>query len=557
MDPMTNHSAPALAQLQTWHEQQNPLVRALTEPLLVMVGETLGEMQRVIDEQAAMIPALQAEVRDRKAEVLVQRAEDAEQRAAADAEQAMALQVTKDRIDQLERHVFGKRSEQRPKTPDARDEARKRHRAEQTPEQKAQHRATAADARQDRLEKLRTETLVLPLQLDEEARESGRPMPALTSVIYEWRAGELVRVVVQREQRVLADGAIVTAPPPPQVVEGGIYGPGLHAKVVMDKCLNAMPLHRQERAFGRLGAPLPVSALCAMFHRSSVRVEPVYRALLAHAGSAEHVSADETPQPVQDKNKVRCAWMWVFATEDAIVYVYSPSRGGAVAKGVLGDSKGTLTVDGHTGYNLVTQANGRARGGCWSHGRRGLFEARGYNAPLVDEMMTLIGELFYIEQIAQEQGIVGSAAHLALRQSRSAPVITSLYALVDAQVGQHDARSSLAKALQYLRNQRGPLTLFLTNPQVPIHNNLSERCLRVVALLRKNALFVGHDEGGESLAMLLTMAATCRLHEVDPEKWLADVLIRVSEPGSTVEELLPWNWKIGRGRTFAPMLVAA
>jgi transposase len=264
------------------------------------------------------------------------------------------------------------------------------------------------------------------------------------------------------------------------------------------------------------------------------------------------VSADETPQPVLDEEKVRKGWMWVFATEEALLYVFSPSRGGAVADGVLGNSKGTLTVDGHTGYNLVTKKGRRERGGCWSHGRRGLFEARGYAEALVDDLIAQIGELFYTEHLAIERQIVGTEAHLALRTERSAPVVARLFEILEQEVEGYDARSSLAKAMRYLLNQREPLSLFLKDARVPIHNNLSERALRIVAMLRKSALFVGSDESGEHLAMLLSMTATCRLHDVDPERWLADTLIQVSEPGITAVDLLPWNWKTGRGAVYAP-----
>ena len=62
-------------------------------------------------------------------------------------------------------------------------------------------------------------------------------------------------------------------------------------------------------------------------------------------------------------------------------------------------------------------------------------------------------------------------------------------------------------------------------------------------------MFVGHDEGGRNLAMLLSLIATCRMHGVDPERWLADALIGVQEE-TDVERLLPWNWKTGRGMNF-------
>ncbi len=541
---MPNFATTAIAELHAWHEQQNPLVRALAEPLTARMTDTLTVMQATLDHEVVAREAAQA------AHEAAQAAHEAllSAQAALAAEHTMALQVTKDRIDQLERMMFGQKSERRPRTPDARQEARKRHRADLSKEEKAEGRKAAAAARQAKLDALPTKVRDVPLAADV---PEGRPLPPELSVIYEWCRGKLVRIVVKREQRVLPDGAIVTAPPPPQVVEGGSYGPALHAKVAVDKCLDGLPLRRQERAFVRIGAPLPISVLCALYHRSAEVVEPLYKAFLAHVKTAGHVSADETPQPVLDEGQVRKGWMWVFATDLIILYVYSDSRGGAVAESVLGRSKGTLTVDGHTGYNLVTKEGRRERGGCWSHGRRGLYEARTYAEVLVDELLAQIGELFDVEHLAIERQIVGTAAHLQLRQERSAKVVSRLFATVESHVELFDARSSIAKAMRYLLNQREPLTLFLKDPAVPIHNNLSERALRVVALLRKTALFVGSDEAGMHLAMLLSMTATCQLHGVDPERWLADVLIGVQEE-TDVEKLLPWNWKTGRGATFAP-----
>ena len=553
---MTDLATPAIADLHDWHHQQNPLLRALTGPIVERLTATLTTMQEVIDRQALMIEKLsaatdtllgQAQELQTRAEAASAQAEAVQTTAAAQAaEHAIALQMTTDRIDQLERKLFGKQSERRTKTPDARAAARKRRRGELSEEERKARKKAAAAARQAKLDALRTKVReeLLPADLP-----AGRPLPPLESVIYEWRRGELVRIIVRREQRVMPDGAIVTAPPPPQVIEGGLYGPALHAKVAVDKCLDVMPLRRQERAFERIGAPLPVSVLCALFHRSALGAEPFYKAYTSFVGASGHVSADETPQPVLDEEKVRRGWMWVFATEDVILYVYAPSRGGKVAERVLGDSDGSLTADGFSGYNLITQEGRRKRGGCWSHARRGLYEARAYAETLVDELLAQIGELFYIEQLAIEQKIVGTEAHLALRQERSAPIVSKIFATVESHVESFEPRSSIAKALRYLLNQREPLSLFLQDACVPIHNNLSERSLRIVALLRKTALFVGNDESGEHLATLLTITATCQLHGVDPEPWVADMLIAAGEAGVTLEDLLPWNWKTGRGVT--------
>jgi transposase len=99
------------------------------------------------------------------------------------------------------------------------------------------------------------------------------------------------------------------------------------------------------------------------------------------------------------------------------------------------------------------------------------------------------------------------------------------------------------RAIRYALGQWNALTLFLTDPHLPIDNNASERALRVSALGRKNFLFVGHDEAGENLAGLYSLTATCETNGVNPVDYLADVLIRVqSHPASRIDELLPHNW---------------
>lgn len=535
----------ALSILHSWHGQQQPLVRALSAPMVEEMTSALDAAQEVVDQQEATLGELLGRM-----ESLEEKWKGALEASHTEVADLMAkLQATTDRISVLERKQFGRKSEKR-KTPDARRAARKRRKSELTDEERAARRKAAEAARQARLDALRTVTHTVPLP---PTVGDGRTMPPLTSVVYEWRPGELVRVEITREQRAMPEGFIVTAPPVDQVVEGGCYGPGLYARICVDKCLNAMPLRRQERAFGRLGVPLPASTLCALFHRAGDLITPIYEALLGHVSSAPHVQADETPLPVLDERATRKGWMWVFATTDALLFVHSPSRGQGVPDAVLGGTRGSLTVDGYTAYNSVTAALGRKRGGCWSHARRGLYDARQHDEPFVQVALDDIAELFYVEELAADQDILGTPAHLALRTERSKPVVERLFAALEEYEDKAvDGRASLLKAVRYILNQREPLELFLTDAAVPIHNNLSERALRVIALLRKNSLFAGNDEAAQRFAQLLSLLATCALHDVDPEAWLADVLLAINEPGLLAEDLLPWNWKLTRGVNYRP-----
>jgi transposase len=75
---------------------------------------------------------------------------------------------------------------------------------------------------------------------------------------------------------------------------------------------------------------------------------------------------------------------------------------------------------------------------------------------------------------------------------------------------------------------------------------------RIVAVGRRNWTFAGSDVGGHRAAALYTLIETCKLNEVDPRAWLADVLARLPEhPAKRLAELLPWNWKALRDEQAA------
>ncbi len=67
--------------------------------------------------------------------------------------------------------------------------------------------------------------------------------------------------------------------------------------------------------------------------------------------------------------------------------------------------------------------------------------------------------------------------------------------------------------------------------------------MRPLGIGRKNWLFAGSDQGGERIANILTIIETAKLHGLNPEVYLTDVLTRIQDlPADRLEELLPWLW---------------
>jgi transposase len=133
---------------------------------------------------------------------------------------------------------------------------------------------------------------------------------------------------------------------------------------------------------------------------------------------------------------------------------------------------------------------------------------------------------------------------LAVRRERSRPLIAELEIWMRQQRALLSTKNDTAKAINYSLNRWTAFTRFLDDGRVCLSNNAAERALRGIAIGRKNWTFAGSDAGGDRAAAIYTLIETCKMNDVDPQAWLADVLARLPDhPASRVAELLPWTWK--------------
>jgi transposase len=335
---------------------------------------------------------------------------------------------------------------------------------------------------------------------------------------------------------------IARAEAPLRVFDRTQYGPGLIAYLIVSKCGDSMPTYRAERQFERLGVPIARSTLGDLIHRAAEILSPLYDRLLARIVADAHCQADETSFRLQNRPEKR-GFVWTFLAGKLIGYVFSGDRSGQTPASVLGGTTGSLVVDAYTGYNNVTDVDGRTRAGCWSHARRYLF--RGLEqAPEARDALDMILELFRVERDAMERGVFGTQEHARMRGARSEPIIRKLDVWVRNQRPKHLPEGPMGAALRYISNQWEPLTVFLGDPKIPIHNNASESALRIIALARKNSLFFGNEQAARNFSVLYSLVRTAEHHGVNPLAYLEDVLMGVqTHPAARIDDLLPDRWK--------------
>jgi transposase len=440
------------------------------------------------------------------------------------------------KLEELERKVAGHKSERRrksklpppipPRSP--------------TPEETEKKRAETALLQS----KVETDTVELPVPPESRTCPSCktelRSAGSKSSVIFEYVQAHFRKRTYRRETRSCRCGHIVTAPAPARVGEKTRYAPSFVAHLVVQKCDHSIPQYRLEKIYKQIGIAMSRSTMCDLIHRAADELRPIYNAALALVPKAPDINADETS--VRQLGLDHRAYFWDFVTPTLVVFVYAPDRSGDTPKKVLGDSKGRLVVDQHTGYNAVTKPGKRTRAGCLAHARRKIFEQRAH--PETKYALDIIGEIYAVERQAADAGIVGTEAHLALRKSKSRPLFARLLWWAHTMSAYFEPKSAMGKAIGYTLRHFRDLGQFLRYATIAPDNNAAEAGLRRVALGRKNFLFFGNDDAGKNFAVLYTLVATCEKNGVNPIAYLTDVLTRVhSHPASRIEELLPAKWR--------------
>jgi transposase len=346
-------------------------------------------------------------------------------------------------------------------------------------------------------------------------------------------------------------------------IDKGLPGPGLLAYVVTAKFGDYLPLHRLQHIFARQGFELDRSTMCLWLHDVARLVRPLYDRMVQRVLESHVLATDDTEMPLLQPGKAKKARMWIYRGDDAHpynVFAFTESRKRDGPAQFLKDFRGTLLADAYGGYDGIVLSQELPRAGCWAHARRKFVDNEKAAPEVARAILRLINGLFKLEARLPDLKPTADAPtdaeshaaerrrradeRLRRRQAEAVPLLESLHALLVEQKAKLLPKHPLAEAIGYTLNQWPALTLFTTDPAVPIHNNLAEQQMKRIALLRKNALFAGSPRGGETAAILSSLTSTCRRHEINPQAYLTQLLANLPDtPVSRLDDWLPDQWQ--------------
>jgi transposase len=130
------------------------------------------------------------------------------------------------------------------------------------------------------------------------------------------------------------------------------------------------------------------------------------------------------------------------------------------------------------------------------------------------------------------------------RQSQSVPILNEFKEWLAIELPKTTEGAPIYKAIAYAIRHFRSLIKYTADGMLEIDNNNLEGQIRAVAVGRGNYLFAGSHRGGELGGIIYSFMATCKLQNIDPSKWLDDVLRRTpNQLENKLSQLLPQFWK--------------
>jgi transposase len=276
--------------------------------------------------------------------------------------------------------------------------------------------------------------------------------------------------------------------------------------------------------------------------------------------NAAVISTDATgamvqPEKRQDGQRQACKKGHFFTAVvdcDHVLFAYTERHTQEAVRQLFGGFKGFLQSDASSVYDILDRGPPKDEGGsdaiklvgCWAHCRRYFFEAAICKYPVGLQGLLRIRAIYAADDHYRK---LPPAKRKLARDEHVRPLIDAFFEWVKQARHAEHGRNLAGKALGYATNQEQELRRVLADGRLPLDNTRAERSLRKVVVGRKNWMFYGSNSHAESAAAIFSLVASCRLHSIDPQQYLEEVMRVLPDwPKDRYLELSPKYWATTR-----------
>jgi YD repeat-containing protein len=350
----------------------------------------------------------------------------------------------------------------------------------------------------------------------------------------------------------------VYSAPLPDGVGPETYDATAVSVIALSKYGMGLPFYRQAALYGCLGTPIAVATQYELVAEAAERIRPAYNELVRLAAQGKLAHYDDTSSKIlkfERDHEDRRSGIFTSgiisvheAFQIALLFTGRDHAGenmGALLKKREPDLPAMLRMSDALSSNFAAlESDEDVIACCMAHGRRNFVKIAEDFPEDCRHILTAIGTIYHNDRQCQEAGH-SPDERLAHHQQNSQPILEGLKEWLERKLKDKEVEpnSKLGKAMQYLLNHWGPLTLFTRVPGAPLDNNIAERALKKVVLHRKNSLFYRTIRGARVGDLYMTIIQTCQLNGVDPYDYLTELQRHSSELAADPSAWLPWTYR--------------
>ncbi|MFN2248582.1 MAG: IS66 family transposase [Candidatus Promineifilaceae bacterium] len=254
-----------------------------------------------------------------------------------------------------------------------------------------------------------------------------------------------------------------------------------------------------------LNFDLSIGLICKSIREVGIACNPVVDELINDLQKEDKVHLDETPW----YQKGIFCWLWVAISKKTAIYRIGTRKKEQLLELITEAFLGWLITDGYGAYRSFAK-----RQRCLAHLIRKAVALTG----AVSQEAQKAGDWF----LRELRGLIKAMAQGEDGKKQCKPILARLKRACN--LGSKSDHSKLKSLANEILNDWEAVVAFVKNPGLPATNNEAERALRWVVLYRKITFGTRTSEGSTSYAAMISIVETCRLRNIDPWNYIAQVL---------------------------------
>ena len=326
-------------------------------------------------------------------------------------------------------------------------------------------------------------------------------------------------------------------------------GPSLLADLCTAKFQFGMPVFRYHKWINGCGFEFSLRTLYGYIMKAAELLEGIYAVIenLIGTGKSPYYGIDETYLKVIEAiggDREHCYVYVIHGEPDGHkirFFRYTGSRDSDYIKKLLKNYKGTIVVDGYSGYDKMPEGISKQR--CLCHLRRKFadivktLDDKEKKDSVAYEALRLIDKIFENERRIKAKNL-DPVDVLEERNKEDYLADVDAFRKYVEEIG-YAENSPLGDAIGYYLNGGDDFFTFLKCGDIPIDNNLTEQTCKMFATNRRGFLFCRNDDGARAASILTSIIKTAEENGLYPDEYLTYVFSHAHN--TSASNLMPWS----------------